>query len=67
MMNEKQIDNISKYYYDVSRLIMGIANVSCASYTRNNMAWQDCPKNHKSNKGLYPTKTCAIILRILGI
>ena len=27
MMNEKQIDNISKYCYDVSKLIMGIAVV----------------------------------------
>jgi len=27
MMNKKQIDNLSKYCYDVSKLVMGIAVV----------------------------------------
>ncbi|MBI5194538.1 MAG: hypothetical protein HZA08_14025 [Nitrospirae bacterium] len=27
MMNEKQIDNLSKYCYDMSKLIMGVAVV----------------------------------------
>ena len=39
MINEKQIDNISKYCYDVSKLIMGVAvigNVISDKFSNHN-------------------------------
>ena len=38
MMNKKQIDNLSKYCYDISKLVMGIAVVG--NFISDKFSWR---------------------------